>query len=154
MNVEVKLMWFDRTRDLSQQGGIMGKKVRLMDQFVLAESQEELDRVDHLVNESWKTKDKGAKGDVLRQMRSIMKFEAFVGFNETYKAVALWRAISRRKLTLQRRGIVVGTRVRNPVVWNRTPGVVTEIRDDFVLKVLLDDESRTTMSPHDVELIS
>lgn len=132
----------------------MGKKVRLMDQFSLAESQEQLDRVDRLVNESWRTKDQKVKSDALAEMRGIMKFEVFVGFNETYKAIALWRTISRRKLAVRRRGIVVGTRVRNPLVWNRTPGVVIEIRDDYVLKVLQDDESQTTMSPHDVELMT
>lgn len=127
---------------------------RLMDQFVLAESQEELDRVDHLFEASWQTRDKKVKSALLLEMRSIMKFSAFVGFHETYKAIELWRILSRRKVMIQNRGITIGTRVRNSMRKIQSDGVVVGIRGDFVLKVKGDDGSQMTMTPKDVELIS
>ncbi len=126
---------------------------RLMDRFVLADSREQLDRVDQLVNEAFRTKDRKVKSEAFAEMREIMKFTDFVGFAQSYKAITLWRALSRRKLVIMEQGIVVGSKVRNSVKPNGV-GVVTGIRDDFILKIRLENGGKANTSPHEVRLVA
>lgn len=129
-------------------------KEKLRDRFILAETQEQLDRVDQLSERSYRTRDKKAKSEMLAEIRGIMQYTDFVGFHQTIKAITLWRALSRRKLVIQRLGIDVGTKVLDAAMASRPKGVVAEIRGDFILKVMLDGGGRATMSSNTVELLT
>lgn len=125
---------------------------KLMERFTLAENRDQLNRVDQLFGESF-TRDDKVRSKKFAEMRDIMKFTDFVGFNDTFKAVVLWRALSRRKLAIQERGIVVGSKVRNVLLPKKGIGVVTAIRGDFVLKISREDDGvKMTAAPQEVVL--